>query len=248
MDGSPEVKSSLLAVVEARVPDGCIGGRARIHRTIHPDFTGGRTGLVLRHQPETLKNAVHLMENYLASCNIPEMPSRGVTERQGDMPREVAWDTRLHLAPQGPLMAEKKPGPHSGAVRKDSSLAEPPAAFKGSAIPHGRTYGKAPEKSDQQGNSLPCHTPTSVPSSRKCFSCGQAGQFCRDCPYMEYDFAESRAHKKSPDKLIVPVWAKGKKIMELVDSGCNQTLMHRQLVDLRKDTEGTIFFQCVQET
>lgn len=80
------------------------------------------------------------------------------------------------------------------------------------------------------------------------FVCRELGHVHHDCPHALYSqvwVTESRAHKKGPIKLLVPLWVNAMEAQGWSDSGCCETLVRESLVGPEMVPMGSIYLQSI---
>ncbi|XP_075771825.1 uncharacterized protein LOC142823927 [Pelodiscus sinensis] len=170
---------------------------------------------VRRHLPETLDEAVTLMEHFLAAEGVEGKATGGLQRepRKGEPATpKPAGPMRGREGRRGPLgpLPERRLAPRwsrpSGEARVDR------------ATDTGQGF------STQEG------APKVV-----CYQCGQEGHYKRDCTLMDCTFGQRRGGgpdrgAASPTQVTRKLWVNGNPVEAILDSGCGQTIVRRDVI------------------
>nr|XP_025037655.1 uncharacterized protein LOC112544857 [Pelodiscus sinensis] len=185
---------------------------------------------VRRHLPETLDEAVTLMEHYLAAEGPVGKEATG-TSRE---PRRSETGTAK------PAGAQHAGGGSGGSLG--------PLPTRRLAPRWSRPGGEARiDRATETGPGAPL--PEGAPKV-VCYQCGQEGHYKRDCTLMDCTFGQRRTggtdrRTASVAQVIRRLWVNGNPVEAILDSGCGQTIVRKDVIYPVRARGAPIALRCV---
>ncbi len=183
------------------------------------------------HRPTSLDLAIQLAEDQMAACHgvgesLPSV-SLSLPPSSAFPPPSFLPRSRAGVLPRAQPRWRGGPAPESAAVRAHAREA-------GSASPSSALFPVPPGSPRQFLGPLPATRVAGKPGP-SCWRCGDPGHFIDRCPVMEVGtlVRVPDAPQAAPNQAgmyQIPVSIRGGTYWALVDSGCNQTLIHQSLI------------------
>nr|XP_025035341.1 uncharacterized protein LOC112544063 [Pelodiscus sinensis] len=185
---------------------------------------------VRRHLPETPDEAVTLMEHYLAA----EGP---VGKEATGTPREPRRSETGTAKPAGAQHTGGGSGSSLGPL--PTRRLAPRWSRPGGEVRMDRATETGP------GTPLPKGAPKVV-----CYQCSQEGHYKRDCTLMDCTFGQRRTggtdrRTASVAQVIRRLWVNGNPVEAILDSGCGQTIVRKDVIYPVRARGAPIALRCV---